>query len=169
MAHLGRNIGTCYPLRRTSLCAESPTILDDETWEDVKCAVKEIAEEIWSPITLRNYESEVVDPVYGESLNKTWIDYNLYAFVNVQPTQKELTDLGIREEISMILKVLITEVDRVLTPVSKAIDTDDRVIYDGVTYSVYKVVAGQQYRNKGSLWTDIVCKIYSAQGPVTLP
>lgn len=167
MAFLGRNI-TRYPLRRTTLCAAPSTIVDDQTWTDIKNLIGESAEELWSPITLRNYESSTPDPVYGESLTKVWIDYTMYGFVNLQPSPKELTDMGIRDEINVIIKVLVTEIDRVLTPVNKKIDTDDRIIYKNVTYSVYKVGEGLQYKGN-RLWLDVACKVYSEQSPRTVP
>ena len=167
MAFLGRNL-LKYPLRRTTLCASPATNVDDQTWADIKNLMTEAAEELWCPITLRNYQTSTPDPVYGESLVKTWTDYTLYGFVNMQPSPKELTDLGIKDEVNIIIKILVTEIDRVLTPVSKKIDTNDRIVYKNVVYNVYKVGEGIQYKGN-SLWYDVACKIYSDQGQRTVP
>lgn len=167
MARLGRALNRDR-LRRTTLCQDPATIVDTETLADIKGLLKESAEEIWNPITVRNYESGVVDPTYGEAITKTFIDYTLYGHVNLQPSDKELTDLGIREPVDILIRMLITEVDRVLTPLGKKIDTDDRIVYDGIVYSVYRVSKGRQYKGQ-QLWQDIVAKVYSAQSTRNQP
>jgi hypothetical protein len=106
------------------------------------------------------------DSTYDEQTNKLYVPYSVLAIVTINPSPKTLFELGIRDQVDFIAKC--AQQDLVDTFPTNYPNTDDRILFQGIRYSIYSV-AKNDFVQDVAIDTLITGKTWSEVAPRTVP
>lgn len=153
-----------FPLRKTPLCADEPSIIDQGTIDEIRNTYTDLHHELAGDVLYRKFNQATVkqDP-YGESTQKLFLaDVALKAKIEVNPSPQQITAHGLKEMVDAIF--IFSEKD--LEDASVVITTDDRFEFSGDVYNVHHVNPDIFIQND-ILRRIIGLKIHSRQAPAT--
>jgi hypothetical protein len=106
------------------------------------------------------------DTTYDEQTNKLYVPYSVLAIVTINPSPKTMFEMGIRDQVDFIAK--FAQQDLLAAFPTNYPNTDDRMLFNGIRYSIYSVSKNDYVQNV-AIDVVITGKTWSEVAPRTVP